>query len=152
LIRTYIEIETPYIKAAGSFLAHAAESIIEVTHSKLKTPRKLLRIEFSKLGTLLLENDIKLFYDPFPIAKLQHGISKALARYCLSHKNQPNGGWKLDALLKTILGDGSKSQDVRNAKRRIKQDAEQLKKSGITIKNDRVFLLRNPETPKPIEK
>jgi len=152
LIRTTIELDTETMKITGNFLAQITESKVEVTHSKLGTIRKLTRIEFSKLGTILLENDIKLFYDPLPIAKLQHGISKALARYCLSHKNQPNGGWKLDALLKTILGDGSKSQDVRNAKRRIKQDAEQLKKSGITIKNDRVFLLRNPETPKPIEK
>jgi hypothetical protein len=152
LIRTTIEFDTETMKITGNFLSQITESKVEVTHSKLGTVRKLTRIEFSMLGTKLIEDDIKLFYNPIPIMNLQHGISKALVRYVLSHKNQPNGGWKLDALLKTILGDGSKSQDVRNAKRRIKQDAEQLKKSGITIKNDRVFLLRNPETPKPIEK
>jgi hypothetical protein len=140
LIRTYIEIDTPNIKAAGSFLAHAVESKIEVPHSKTGKPRKLMRIEFSKLGTVLIEEDVKLFYDPIPITQLKHGISKAIVRHCLSHKNQPNGGWKIDTLLKAILGEDAKPQVIKDAKRFLKKDIEQLKKCGIFIENDRVFL------------
>ena len=144
LIRTYIEIDTPNIKAAGSFLAHAVESKIEVPHSKTGKPRKLMRIEFSKLGTVLIEEDVKLFYDPIPITQLKHGISKAIVRHCLSHKNQPNGGWKIDTLLKAILGEDAKPQDIRKARYRIKQDAEKLKDCGIIIDidNNRVFLAK----------
>jgi len=152
LIQTYVEIDTPTFKVAGNFLAHAVESKIEVAHSKTGKPRKLLRIEFSKLGTTLIENDIKLFYDPIPIAKLSHGVSKALARYCLSHKNQPNGGWKIDILLKVILGKDAKPQAIKDAKRFLKKDIEQLKKCGIYIENGRVFLDRNTESSQTLEK
>jgi len=151
LIRTYIEIETPYIKAAGNFLAHAVESKIEVTHSKTGKPRKLMRIEFSKLGTTLVEEDIKIFYDPIPITQLKHGISKAIARYCLSHKNQPNGGWKIDTLLQAILGETT-PQAIKDAKRFLRKDAEQLAKCGITLINDRVFLFKNTESLQVLEK
>jgi hypothetical protein len=152
LIRTYIEIDTPNIKAAGSFLAHAVESKIEVPHSKTGKPRKLMRIEFSKLGTVLIEEDVKLFYDPTPITQLKHGISKAIVRHCLSHKNQPNGGWKIDTLLKAILGQDAKPQAIKDAKRFLKKDAEQLAKCGITLINDRVFLFKNIESSQTFEK
>jgi len=145
LIRTYIEIETPKFKAAGSFLSHAVESKIEIAHSKTEKPRKLLRIEFSKLGTALTGEDVKLFYNPIPITQLKHGISKAIARYCLSHKNQPNGGWKIDTLLQAILGETT-PQTIKDAKRFLRKDAEQLAKCGITLINDRVFLDRNTES------
>lgn len=127
LIRTVIEIETPTFKAAGSFLAHAVESKIEVKHLKTGKSRKLLRIEFSKLGTALMENDIKLFYNPMPITKLSHGISKAIARYVKSHKTQPNGGWKIDTILFILLGEDVSPSKIRKARMRIKQDAEKIK-------------------------
>ena len=145
LIKTTIEFDAECFKITGNFLTQITESKIEVT-SKSGTIRKLTRIEFSKLGTALIENDIKLFYDPIPIIKLQYGISKALARYVKSHKNQPNGGWKIDTLLKAILGEDAKSQTIKDAKRFLRKDAEQLKKCGITLKNDRVFLI-NPDKP-----
>jgi hypothetical protein len=151
LLKTTIEFNTESFKIKGSFLALVTESKVEVKHSKLGTVRKLTRIEFSKLGTEIIEKDIKLFYDPAPIIKLQHGVSKALVRYVLSHRNQPNGGWKLNALLETILGNVS-SETIRNAKRFLKKDAIQLRKCGVIILNNRVFLSENSETPKPIEK
>jgi len=155
LLKTTIEFDTESFKITGSFLTLITESKVEVKHSKLGTVRKLTRIEFSKLGTEIIEKDIKLFYDPTPIIKLQHGVSKALVRYVLSHRNQPNGGWKLNALLETILGNVS-SETIRNAKRFLKKDAKQLRKCGVIILNNRVFLSENSETPsetpKPIEK
>ena len=151
LLKTTIEFNTESFKIKGSFLTLVTESKVEVKHSKLGTVRKLTRIEFSKLGTEIIEKDIKLFYDPAPIIKLQHGVSKALVRYVLSHRNQPNGGWKLNALLETILGNVS-SETIRNAKRFLKKDAIQLRKCGVIILNNRVFLSENSEPPKPIEK
>jgi hypothetical protein len=142
LIRTTVEIDTETIKITGNFLALVAESKVEVKHTKLGTIRKLTRIEFSKLGTMLIENDIKLFYDPIPIMKLKHGISKALARYVLSHRNQPKKGWKLDTILHFLLGENAKTQTIKDAKRLLKRDIEQLKKCGIFIENNRVFLIK----------
>jgi len=152
LIRTTIEFDTETMKITGNFLSQITESKVEVTHSKLGIIRKLTRIEFSMLGTKLIENDIKLFYNPIPIMNLQHGISKALVRYVLSHKNQPNGGWKLDTILKTILGEDAKPQAIKDAKRFLKKDAEQLAKCGITLINDRVFLFKNIESSQTFEK
>jgi len=150
LIRTTVEIDTETMKITGNFLAQVTESKIELT-TKNGTIRKLTRIEFSKLGTEIIEKDIKLFYDPTPIMKIQYGISKALARYCLSHKNQPNGGWKIDTLLQAILGETT-PQAIKDAKRFLKKDIEQLKKCGIYIENDRVFLDRNTESSQTLEK
>ena len=152
LITTTIEFDTETMKITGNFLAQITESKVEVSHSKLGTIRKLTRIEFSILGTALVEQDIKLFYDPIPIIQLKYGISKAIARYCLSHKNQPNGGWKIDTILKAILGEDAKLQAIRDAKRFLRKDADQLAKCGITIKNDRVFLDRNTESSQIPEK
>jgi len=151
LIKTTIEFDTEHLKITGNFLAQVTESKVEVT-TKKGTIRKLTRIEFSMLGTKLIENDIKLFYNPIPIMNLQHGISKALVRYVLSHKNQPNGGWKLDTILKTILGEDAKPQAIKDAKRFLKKDAEQLAKCGITLINDRVFLFKNIESSQTFEK
>ena len=107
-----------------------------------------MAIEFGSLGTSLIKKDFEIFYDPLPIINLKHGVSKAIARHVLSHANQPNGGWKLDTLIYTVLGDNAKSQDVRNAKRRIKQDAEKLKDCGVIVDtdNDRVFLAKEIKT------
>jgi hypothetical protein len=147
LLKTTIEFNTETFKIKGSFLALITESKVELKHSKLGTVRKLTRIEFSTLGTEIIRKDIKLFYDPTPIIKLQHGVSKALARYVLSHRTQPNGGWKLDTILHILLGEEAKPQVIKDAKRFLKKDIEQLKKCGIFIENDRVFLINHSDKP-----
>ena len=144
LIQTIIDIDTPTYREKGSFLHIVREAKMEVMHSKLKTPRKYMAIEFGSLGTSLIKKDFEIFYDPLPIINLRHGVSKAIARHVLSHPSQPNGGWKLDTLIYAVLGENAKSQEVRDARRRIKQDAEKLKDCGIIIDIDsnRVFLAK----------
>jgi len=138
LLRTNIELEIPHLihlnigfNPTGQFL----ESVIPIKDGK----KVKLRIEFGKFGTLLYAKDIKIFYDPEPISKMNHGISKAIARYCLSHRNQPKGGWKLDTLIYAVLGKDAKEYEIRKARKRIREDAEMLKSCGIEIIGDRIF-------------
>jgi len=54
--------------------------------------RPLWRVELGKALCTLIAGDIWLGYDPAAIARLPHGISQAVARHVLTHKNTPRGG------------------------------------------------------------
>lgn len=98
--------------------------------------RKLWRVRLGDAMVMLLGNDIKLYYEPAPIARLQHGVSQAVARHVLSHKHSPVGGWHLDTLLRAVFGENAPSQTIRNGRRRLKEDAELLLSIGIEINDD----------------
>jgi hypothetical protein len=60
-----------------------------------------------RLGTPLVElmkRDLLLWYNPAPLARLQYGISQAVARHVLTHSRSPDKGWKLDGLIKVVCG------------------------------------------------
>ncbi len=82
---------------------------------------------------MLLEHDRCLYYDPAPIARLQHGISQAVARHILTHKNDPAGGWHVDTLIRAVCGENINSKRMRNGRSRLREDAEKLHEVGITI-------------------
>jgi len=86
---------------------------------------------------MLLENDLRLYYDPAPIARLQHGISQAVARHVLSHKNAPIGGWHLDTVIVAVAGTVT-SKAMRNARFRLREDADELKTLGLVLDGQRV--------------
>jgi hypothetical protein len=101
--------------------------------------RKLWRVRLGDALVIMIEKDIKLYYKPEPITRLKHGVSQALVRHVLTHQSQPKGGWHLDTLLKAVCGENVSSQNIRNGRRRIKEDAELLLKIGITIdENNRI--------------
>ena len=99
--------------------------------------RELWRVRLGVALVMLLEHDLKLYYNPTPIARLQHGITQAIVRHILSHKHQPAGGWLVDTLINAVAG-STNSQDLRNARRRLKEEAEGLRDFGIEIDGDRV--------------
>jgi len=141
LLRTNIELEIPHLNIGFNPTGQFLESVIPVKDGE----KVKLRIEFGKFGTLLYAKDIKIFYDPEPISKMKHGISKAVARHVLSHANQPNGGWKLDTLIHAVLGKNVKEYEIRKARKRIREDAKMLKSCGIEIIGDRIFLTKKLE-------
>lgn len=90
--------------------------------------------EFMKL----IREYLPLHYDPLPLSKLDKGISQAVARHIFTHKTEPNGGWDIDNMLIAVGVNGNKSQEMRDRRRDLKNDALNLAKLGITIEDKRI--------------
>jgi len=148
LMRTIITIETKEYRAMGTFLANVKFSNREVIYRKNPDPknpdkkRKLLRVEFGTLGTKLIEQDLSIFYDPIPVVRLKHGITKAVVRHILSHSVQPRGGWKIDTVINAVAGEIPNDM-LRKMRRKIRHDTKGLIECGILLENDRLSLIND---------
>ena len=134
-----ITIETPQFDfpIIGGLIDHVIPSSKTRPDPLTGGQRNLWRVRLGVALVMLLEHDLSLFYDPAPIARLQHGISQAVARHVLSHKVEPTGGWYLDTVIVAVAGQPS-SQDMRNARRRLKEEAEDLREIGLVLDGDRI--------------
>lgn len=124
----------------------------EIRHNPLNpsTKRNLWAVTFSKEYIHLLKNDLEVYYDPRLIAKLSSGITQAVARYLLTHKRQPNGGWILDNLFVSVGASTSKNEQIRKYRDRIKKDAKKLLLVGFQVTEDVKGRLRVKKVPKPL--
>ena len=101
--------------------------------------RHLYRAEISPTYRAWLERDpILLHYDPSPLARLSYGVTQALARLVLTHRDIPIGGWRLDTLLVGVGIDPRDSVGMRNRRREVRHDAAELAGLGIIVRGDRV--------------
>ena len=132
-----IDIETPQFKALGHLIDQVVESSMTRPDPLTGGERALWRVRLGMALVMLLERDLNLYYDPAPIARLRHGISQAVARHVLTHKTMPGGGWFVDTVIRAVIGDRS-SQDMRDCRRRLKEDAEQLRRAGVVISHGRI--------------
>ena len=133
-----IEIDTPKIRLMGGLVESAEYTKTETRHDPLTgLPRKLWTVRLGKAWAELMRLDLTLRYDPTPIARLGHGISQAVARHVLTHSKAPHGGWTLDGLIHAVAGTISEGA-LRNARRRVRLDAEALSLVGIVLEGDRV--------------
>jgi hypothetical protein len=134
-----IIIETPQFDfpIIGGLIDHVIPSPMTRPDPLTGGARNLWRVRLGIALVMLLEHDLSLYYDPAPIARLQHGISQAVARHVLSHKVVPTGGWYLDTVIVAVAGQAS-SQDMRNARRRLKEEAEDLRGIGLVLDGDRI--------------
>jgi hypothetical protein len=128
------------------------KSIKEVRYDPLNPSlkRNLWVVTFSKEYIHLLKNDLELYYDPRPIAKLSSGITQAIARYLLTHRRQPNGGWILDHLFTSVGASTSKNEQIRKYRDRIRKDAKKLLFVGFQLTEDTKGRLRIKKAPKPL--
>lgn len=139
-----VEIVTPELEETGeSIIGGLIDHVIPspmTRHDPLTGgERHLWRVRLGIALVMLLERDLSLYYQPAPIARLKHGISQAVARHILTHKNDPKGGWHIDTLIHAVSGADSSSQAMRDGRRRLKEDAERLANLGIEIDdNNRV--------------
>lgn len=99
--------------------------------------RHLWRVRLGMGLIMLLDRDLHLYYKPAPIARLQHGVSQAVARHVLTHKHDPAGGWHVDTLLRTVCGEDASSSTMRNGRHRLRQDTEGLAALGIELTADK---------------
>ena len=139
IMAAVVEIETDTMRGMGHL-------IDEVAEAKTRRPnplrsignareRGMMLVKIGAIGTMLIEHDLRLWYDPAPIAALRSGVSQAVARHVLTHAAAPRGGWRLDGLLEAVGIDGG-SQAVRDARRAIRHDADRLALLGICIGDD----------------
>ena len=132
-----IEIEALKFRALGHLIDQVVESPMKRPDPLTGGERNLWRVRLGASLVMLLEHDLSLYYDPAPIAKLQHGISQAVARHILSHKVEPIGGWYLDTVIVAVSGQLS-SQAMRDARRRLKSDSNELDGIGLVLEGDRI--------------
>ena len=136
-----VEIVTPEMEAFGESMFGGMIDHVEPSPMTRPDPltgkeRPLWRVRLGKCLVTLLGRDLPLYYKPAPIARLQHGVSQAVARHILTHKHDPAGGWHLDTLLRAVCGEDAKSQTMRDGRRRIREDLEQLAKLGIHLNDE----------------
>ncbi|WP_131111332.1 hypothetical protein [Sulfuricystis thermophila] len=110
--------------------------------------RELWRVELGKALCKLIARDAWVGYDPAPIARLQHGISQAVARHVLSHKTAPAGGWRLDTLIAAAAGEVG-GQALWDKRRELRADAGGLAAVGVLLDGERVRRLE--QTPGGME-
>lgn len=126
---------TPII---GGLIDHVIPSTLTRADPLTRGERHLWRVRLGVALVMLMERDRKLHYDPAPIARLQHGISQAVARHVKSHKTQPLGGWHVDTLIDAVWGKQVSKKDRRNAHARLLKDVEGLKAAGVWVEGGRV--------------
>lgn len=132
-----IEIETPKLRALGHLIDQVIESPMTRPDPLTGGERKLWRVRLGASLVMLLEHDLSLYYDPAPIARLQHGISQAVARHVLSHKREPAGGWHIDTVIVAVAG-ALQSKAMRDARFRLKADGEELRVIGLILEGERI--------------
>lgn len=135
-----ITIEMPALDfpIVGGLIDHVVPSKITRPDPLTGKERHMWRVRVGVALRILLDHDLHLYYDPTPIARLTHGISQAVVRHILSHKNEPKGGWHIDAILQTVSGKTGTGQWIRNDRRRLKSDAESMAKIGVIVDGDRI--------------
>ena len=132
-----IEVETPTFRVLGHLIDQVVESPMTRRNPLTGDDRPMWRVRLGMALVMLLERDLSLYYDPAPIARLQYGISQAVARHILSHKIEPLGGWYIDTAIMAVAG-RSGSQTMRDGRRRLKEDADELKALGLILDGDRI--------------
>ena len=148
-----IEIDTQERRIMGGVI-NEAEYTKKITRRDPFTgePRRLWVVWLGKAWAEIMRLDKVLNYDPTPIARLEHGVSQAVARLLITHSvdRQPNGGWKIDTVIEATAG-ALNDQDMRNARRRLRSDAAGLREIGIEIDGDRVRRVPHPpdRVPQP---
>lgn len=145
LMSAVIDIRAPGVKIFGHII-----DTVEVLHDGATSPLSQSKIGHGEktmwkvtIGKgylqIMIQDLIGIHRDPEKIAKISNGISQAVTRFCKTHSNTPNGGWKIDGLIEAV-GAGGSLESVRNRRREIRNDAEAMKGSGVIIDGDRVWL------------
>ena len=96
--------------------------------------RKLEYWVFSQEWTELINRDIKRYYDPLPLCGIEAGSVAGIARHILTHQFQPNGGWKLEGLMKAV----GIERRIDKVRQELISNADVLAELGIVFDSDRL--------------
>lgn len=119
----------------GFTLGHIVDEIEETKMTRdipdgTGRKRHLWNVKLGRVFYTLLQKDIKLYYEPKPIAMLSSGVSQAIVRHILTHKNEPNGGWKIDDMIRRVCGEVDNAK-MRKSRYLVKQDATLFQSCGV---------------------
>jgi len=149
-------IEPTKLACSGHLIDHIDKALrSDGTHIVRDNPlggqRHLWRVEIGKAFCKLVSGDIWLGYDPARLARLDHGISQAVARHVLSHRAQPVGGWHVDTLIEAVTAGAVRagSTAIRDRRRELHRDAPALLDSGILIEAGRLLKVDAAKPLKP---
>ncbi len=143
LVGAVVEIE----HRGGRILGHLIDEVVaanEPVANLLGGDRKLWRVKIGAAGVQLLQIDIPLFCDPASIARLQYGISKAVAQHALTHQSSLRVGWILHRLIEAVCGEITPQRRWRQ-RLEIAADGDQLGTCGIVVMDGRIT--RNVSPP-----
>ncbi|WP_144267334.1 hypothetical protein [Comamonas thiooxydans] len=132
-----LEIPSKNIRLIGGLLDRVEESPATRHNPLTGKSRQLWRVTFDPAFAAMLSGDLRLYYDPAPLAKIDTGVAQAIARHVLTHKDQPEGGWLVDTLI-NLVGAGGNSTTMRNRRRDLNKCTAALKEVGITVAGNRV--------------
>lgn len=141
-----VEIETPQLLKSGDKIIGGL--IDHVVPSPMTRPdprggrRHLWVVRLGVALVMLLDRDLALYRNPAPLARLNYGISQAVARHALTHSRAPAGGWRLDTLI-AAAGGAAGGAALRKDRARVRNDAPGLAAAGIVIAGDRVHLVKD---------
>lgn len=147
ILGAVIEIRSPEHLQCKGHLIDLVENAVDSRGRMLtaynplnKGVRPLWRVVIGEVGLRLLDGDLRLYYDPGPVAQLRHGVSQAVIRFLRGHdkRKQPNGGWTLDSVLFAVCGEQMSSSQRRDRRREVREDKGALSKLGIIINGDRI--------------
>lgn len=133
-----LEVPSQGLKVLGGILDRVEESPATRINHLTKKPRQLWRVTLDPAFAAMLREDLQLYYDPAPMAKIEAGVAQAIARHILTHRDQPTGGWLMDNLIKAV-GAGEDSVAMRHRRREIRACTESLKNIGIIVDDDRIY-------------
>lgn len=125
IIATVVESTATKRVAMGTFAQRGEEGTS-------KDHRDMLKITFGQGMTRLLRDDHNIHYALDTVVGMKHGLSQAIARYCLSHREVHEG---FDGICERVgFNAGRKSTSaVRKAKMELLDDAASLATLGIHV-------------------
>ncbi len=133
-----LEVPSQGLKVLGGILDRVEESPATRVNHLTKKTRQLWRVTLDPAFAAMLREDLQLYYDPSPLAKIETGVAQAIARHILTHRDQPTGGWLIDNLIKAVGADGD-SVAMRHRRREIKACTESLKGVGLIVDDGRIY-------------
>jgi hypothetical protein len=138
IMAAVIEIQTNDFRVMGHIIDSVLESPATRPDPLTGGKRHMWRVRIGSAFVGLIGADLHIYRDPAPIARLQHGITQAVARHILTHTKEPRGGWHIDNIIEVVSGGEITNQSMRDGRRRIRAESAKLLDLGISIDGDRI--------------
>jgi hypothetical protein len=140
MITTLIEIKAKHHKGSEFLIMGSMINSVKVIQTKEKDNfgknKTEWLITFGEALCTLLDKDLHLYYETQPINRLKSGITQAIIRFLLTHKDVPNGGWSLDYCIKSVAGECT-SAKMTEYRQTVRKEIDGIKNCGFVFENDR---------------
>lgn len=138
LLQTILTIDTPMLKISGHIIDQFIKTKqLRIDRRSWSSGQRHLQVwVFSQQWTLLMKQDISRYYNPIPLCRIDSGSVAAIARHILTHQSQPNGGWRLDGLIRAT----GVTRQLSKVRTELIENADALTELGIQFCDDRLSI------------